>query len=151
MNKRQKKILRDILTVLIVTIIVVMVMVNLRDWVNRSEAMRAMEHLGRIVIEYRQDHGAVPPQSFVDNIRRSLQGSARLGDLVYRARWIGFESTPEDILAYTKLNVLSLFLEDSYIVLRLSGKVEWMNKQDFHTLLAQQQSQDEIEMLKRSP
>ncbi|MHC4131028.1 MAG: hypothetical protein ACYSSP_08815 [Planctomycetota bacterium] len=148
MNKRQKKILRDISTVLIVTVIAVTAMINFKDWVNRSEAIRAMEHLSQIVIQYRQDHGAVPPESFVDSIRDDLQGGARLKELVYRARWIGFESIPEDILAYARKETRSFFIKDGYVVLRRDGKVEWMKEADFEALLAQQQSQDEIEMLK---
>ncbi|MHC4465374.1 MAG: hypothetical protein ACYSYW_02330 [Planctomycetota bacterium] len=123
-------------------------MINFKDWVNRSEAIRAMEHLSQIVIQYRQDHGAVPPESFVDSIRDDLQGGARLKELVYRARWIGFESIPEDILAYARKETRSFFIKDGYVVLRRDGKVEWMKEADFEALLAQQQSQDEIEMLK---
>jgi hypothetical protein len=150
MNKRQKKIIRDILTVLVVTIIAVVAMINFKDWVNRSEATRAMEHLGQIVMKYRQDHGAVPGQSFVDSIVDDLPGRARIGIMVYRAQWIGFESEPEDILAYTKRDALSPFLEDGYVVLRLSGEVEWIKEDDFLVLLAQQQTQDELEMIKAS-
>jgi type II secretory pathway pseudopilin PulG len=148
MNKRQKKIVRDISTVLIVTAIAVTAMINFKDWVNRSEAIRAMEHLSRIIIQYRQEHGSVPPESYIDGIRGDLQGGARLRELVYRGRWIGFESTPEDILAYSKKESRSLFIKDGYVVLRRNGTVEWMGKNDFETLLAQQQSQNEIEMLK---
>ncbi|MHC5074268.1 MAG: hypothetical protein ACYTFE_05535 [Planctomycetota bacterium] len=150
MNKRQKKIIRDILTVLIVTIMAVVAMINFKDWVNRSEATRAMERLGQIVMKYRQDYGAVPGQSFVDRIKDDLPGRERIGGLVYRAQWIGFESEPEDILAYTKRAALSPFLEDGYVVLRLSGEVEWIKEDDFLVLLAQQQTHDELEMIKSS-
>jgi hypothetical protein len=123
-------------------------LINFKDWNNRNEALLAMEHLSEIVIKYRQDHGSVPPESFVDSIRDDLRGRARLKGLVYRGRWIGFESTPGDILAYSKKETRSLFIKDGYVVLRRNGKVEWMGKNDFETLLAQQQSQNEIEMLK---
>ncbi|MHC4187341.1 MAG: hypothetical protein ACYSRQ_04030 [Planctomycetota bacterium] len=151
MNKRQKKIVRDISTVLIVTAIAVTAMINFKDWVNRSEAIRAMEHLSRIIIQYRQEHGSVPPESYIDGIRGDLQGGARLRELVYRARWIGFESTPQEILAYAKKETGSFFIKDGYIVLRRSGEVEWMNEKDFEALLAQQQTQSEIEMLMKNP
>jgi hypothetical protein len=126
-------------------------MIIFKDLVNRSEAMRTMESLGRIIVQYRQDHGAVPPQSFIDSTRGDLEGRKRLGDVIYRARWIGFESKPGDILAYAKRNTYSLFVKDGYIILRLSGEVEWMSKSDFDELLARQQSQAEIEMLERNP
>ncbi|MHC4757422.1 MAG: hypothetical protein ACYTE8_02080 [Planctomycetota bacterium] len=151
MNKRQKKITREILTVLTLTVVAVFAMINMKDWINRNEAMRAMGALGRAVLQYRQERGAVPPQSYIDSMRDGLEGRARLGDVFYRAQWIGFESTGDDILAYAKSSTHSIFLEDGYIVLRLNGKVEWMNENDFDALLAQQQTQDEIDMLKRNP
>jgi len=151
MTKRQKKIVRDIVTILTITVIAVVGMIHFKDWVNRSEAMRAMEHLGRIVMKYRQDHGAVPGRSFVDTIRSELEGTERLGALVYRAQWINFDSKPDEILAYTRKNQHSPFMEDGYVVLRLSGEVEWINKDEFFDLLAEQQTQDEIQMLKSAP
>ncbi|MHC4890210.1 MAG: hypothetical protein ACYTEO_12195, partial [Planctomycetota bacterium] len=85
--------------------------------------------------------------------RENLPGNVRLGNLQYRARWITFESTPDEILAYTEKNYNSLLVGKGYIVLRLGavlsdkGRVEWMGKQEFETLLAQQQSPEEVEML----
>ncbi len=38
---------------------------------------------------------------------------------------------------------------DGYMVLRLDECVEWMGKQEFEKLLAQQQSEFEIEMLRK--
>ncbi|MHC4293489.1 MAG: hypothetical protein ACYSTX_04270 [Planctomycetota bacterium] len=90
----------------------------------------------------------MPPQSYVDSNIGELEGSARIGKLVYRARWIDFESSDKDILAYTNTNSHSLLVDDCYIVLYLGGEIEIMSEDDFHALLAQQQSQNEIEMLK---
>ena len=149
MNRRQKTILIDFITVIIVTVIAVVAMINFKDWVNRSEAMRAMEHLGKIVLQYRKNYGSVPPESYVDRIKEDLEGHVRLGALHYRALWINLESTPDEILAYTEKNYRSLLLGSGYVVLRLNGRVEWMNKQQFETLLVQQQSQAEIEMLRK--
>lgn len=149
MNRRQKTILIDFTIVIVVTAIAVVAMINLKDWVNRSETVRAMEHLGRIVLQYRKDQGCVPPESYVDRIKEDLEGYARLGGLQYRARWINFESTPDEILAYTQKNYRSLIIGKGFIVLRLDGRVEWMDKQHFETLLAQQQSPIEIEMLQK--
>lgn len=145
MNRQQKSILINIISVIIITFIAVVAMINLKDWVNRSEAMRAMENLGEIVLQYRQENGSVPPQSYVDSIRTNLKGHVRLGDLQYRALWIDFDSTPDDVLAYVEKKYHSLVLSSGFIVLRLDGSVEWMQKQQLDVLLARQQSRMGIE------
>jgi len=151
MNKRQKSILRDFATVIVITAIAVVAMINFKDWVNRSEAMRAMEHLRQRVKQYRDKHGSVPSGPWVDSQREKLPGNVRLGNLQYRARWITFESDPNEILAYTERNYNSLLVGKGYIVLRLDaalsdkGRVEWMGKHKFETLLARQQSPEETE------
>ena len=124
-------------------------MINFKDWVNRSEAMRAMKHLGQIVLQYRKDYGSVPPESYVNSIKENLEGHVRLGNLQYRARWIKFESSPDEILAYTEKKYRSLIIGKGFVVLRLDGRVEWMDKQDFETLLSQQQSPMESEMMQK--
>jgi hypothetical protein len=149
MNKRQKDILINFTTVIVITAVAVVAMLNFRDWLNRAEAMRAMEHLGQIVLQYRKDYGSVPPESYVDRIKETLEGYARLGDPHYRAQWIDFESGPDEILAYTKIISRSLFFSSGFIVLRLDGRVEWMDKQTFETLLVQQQKPMEREMLRK--
>ena len=147
MNRRQKAILRNTTTVIAITAIAVVAMINFKNWVNRSEAMRAMEHLGRIVLQYRQNYGSVPPESYIDRIKEELEGHIRLGKVIYRAQWINFESTPDEILAYTEKHHSSWLFGKKYIVLHLDGRVEWMDKQKFETLLAQQQSSQERQML----
>ena len=149
MNKRQKAILVKFITVIVITAIAIVAMVNFKDWVNRSEAMRAMEQLGQRVLQYRKTHGAVPSKSYVDGIREDLEGYVRLGNLRYRARWLDFESTTDEILAYTEKNYHSLLVGRGYVVLRLDGRIEWMGKREFETLLTQHQSPMEIEMLQQ--
>ena len=149
MNKRQKNILRDFATVIIVTVLAVAAMIGFKDWVNRSEARQAIEQLGQIVLQYRKEHGSVPPESYIDGIRENLRGRARLGKLNYRAIWIGFESTEDEILAYSQTKSHLLF-QDDFIVLRLNGNVEWMNEKKLDHILAKQQTRNEIEMLKKS-
>jgi hypothetical protein len=124
-------------------------MINFKDWVNRSESMRAMEHLGRIVQQYRKEHGSIPPQSYIDSIKESLVGGGRLGSPQYRGRWIDFACPPDTILAYSEKNYGSSFLEDGFVVLRFSGQVEWVERQRFLSLLAKQQSPAEIEMTQK--
>ena len=145
MNKRQKAILKDLISVLIATVIMVVAMINFKDWANRSEAMRAVNLLGQVVLKYRKERGSVPPQSYVDGIIETLPGYVRLGDPKYRAIWIDFDSTDDEILAYAEKNYSSL-LGEGFVVLRLDGRVEWMEKQEFEKLLSQQQSPEEIEM-----
>ena len=149
MNKRQKAILTEFVAVIAVTAIAVVAMINFKDWVNRSEAMRAMEQLGQIVLQYQKNYGLVPPQSYIEGIKEDLPGHVRLGQLHYRARWIDFESTPDKILAYAEKNYRSLVLGRGYVVLRLDGHIEWIGKKEFETLLAEQQTQAEIEILQR--
>ena len=46
-----------------------------KGYVNRSEAMRAMTQLGQRVLEYRNQYGSLPPQSFVDGIKGDVEGA----------------------------------------------------------------------------
>jgi radical SAM superfamily enzyme YgiQ (UPF0313 family) len=149
MNRRQKAILINIVAVIIVTIFAILAMINFKDWVNRSEAIRAMEHLGQVALRYRKEHGSVPPQSYVDRVREELPGNVRLGNLQYRGLWIDFESSGDEILAYVKKEYPSSFFSDGFIVLRLDGRVEWMGEKKFQVLLAQQQRPVEIQMLQQ--
>ena len=163
MNKRQKAILVEFISVIVITAIAVVAMTNLKDWVNRSEAIRAMKDLSQKVLEYQQEYrrnyrqeygkeypyAAVPTEYYINSIKKDLEGWVRLGNLRYRARWIGPEATPDEVLAYTEKKYRSLLLSDGYVVLRLDGRVEWMGKQEFEQLLAQQQSEFEIEMLRK--
>ena len=142
MNKQQKQMLANFAVVIAVTIGASAGMVELKNWVNRSEAMRAMEQLGRVVGDYRQKNGSVPPESYVDGIKESLEGQVRLGNLHYRARWIEFDSPPDTILAYVIKDYHSLFFRPGAIVLRLDGRVQWMGKKQFEQILASQQSPD---------
>ena len=147
MNRRQKTIFKNTATVIFITAIAVAAMINLKNWVNRSESMRAMEDLGRIVSQYRGKYGSIPSESYIDRIKEELEGHVRLGKVIYRAQWIDFESTPDEILAYTERPYSSWLFGRKHIVLRLDGRVEWMDKREFETLLAQRQSSQELEIL----
>jgi hypothetical protein len=148
MNRRQKAILVEFATIMTVTVIAVVAMINFKDWVNRSEAMGAMKQLGQVVLEYRKEHGLVPPESHVNEVKE-MRGWVRLGNLKYRAQWIDIGASPDEILAYAEKKYPSSLLNDGYVVLRLDGRVEWMEKQQFEKLLTQQQSKMEIDMLRR--
>lgn len=146
MNKRQKAILVEVATVLLITLIAVLAMINFKDYINRSEAINAMQQLGKIVLEYRQQHGRVPSESVFLREKNDVKGSVRLPNLVYRGLWIDFEAEPNDILAYAEKNYPSSLLDDGYVVLMFDANAVWMGKADFEELLAQQQSEVEIEM-----
>ena len=146
MNKLQKRILANFVVVLLVTVTAVVGMVELKNMVNRSEAMRAMEQLQKAVTEYRGKNGSVPPETYVDGIIKTFAGVPRLGDLHYRAQWIAFDSPPDTILAYAIKNYRSLFSRPGAIVLRFDGRIEWMDKASFDKLIAGQQTPMELEM-----
>ena len=146
MNIREKKLLTETVLILAITIAAVVGMVNLKDWINRSEAMRAMRQLGQKVSEYRKLKGSLPPESYVTDIKQTLEGYVRLGKVQYRARWIDFQAGPDEILAYTHKYYRSSFLPDGYVVLRLDGRVEWMVKEKFQKVLTQHQSQAEVQI-----
>jgi len=137
----------EFVAVIAVTAVAVFAMINLKDLVNRSEAMRAMEHLGQKVVQYRQVHGSIPGESWVDMQKQSLAGHVRLGQLQYRGLWIDFESPPDSILAYSEKKYGSLLVGNGYVVLRLGGRVEWLEKQEFEKLLVEQQGRDEAKVL----
>ena len=153
MIRRQKNLLRDVIIVIAFTTIAVVAMINIKDLVNRSEAMRAMEELGQRVKDYREDPnnftGILPSKSYVDSIKGSLTGQARFGDLQYRAIWIDSDSTPDEVLAYTERNFRSFLVGKGYVILRLDGRVEWMGKQQFDAILPEKQRQMETEMLQQ--
>ena len=146
MTKLQKRILANFVVVMIITVAAVVGMVELKNQVNCSEATRAMESLGRVVSDYKQKNGSVPPESYVDGIIKTFEGQPRLGNLNYRARWIRFDSPPDTILAYAREDYRSLFFRPGVIVLRFDGRVEWMDKASFDKLIASQQTPMELEM-----
>ena len=149
MDKRQRRILIEFFIVIGLTAIAVVAMIYFRHWVNHSEAMRAMEHLGKIVVEHRKNQGSVPSQSYIDSNKNQLEGYPRLGDLQYRALWIDFESGPDEIMAYSEKDYGSWFIGKGYLVLRLDGTVQWLSKQECEAILKKQQGQKELEMLRK--
>lgn len=145
MNVRQKNLIKNFVLVVLITVTMVIGLVNFKDWVNQNEAMRAMQHLGQIVFAYRQEKGSVPPEYYVNGIREQLVGGERLGQLKYRARWIEYRASGDEILAYARRDYKHLLFGSGAVVLRLDGRVEWIKKKQFDELLAGQQSRLEIE------
>ena len=149
MERRQKRILTDFAVVLIITAAAIAAIINFKDYVNKSEAMQAMKQLSQIILKYKKQTGAVPPEAYIDDIMENIEGKVRLGRLYYRARWIDFGVKPDTILAYVKKEYPSSILPDGYIVLRLDGTVEWMEPGKSEELLAEQQTPFELELLKK--
>ena len=146
MNRRQKSIVLNFVFVIAVTIVFVAVMMNVRDNINKSEALREMGLLSEKVQEYSKEYGSLPPESYVIGQVRALR-FMRLGELKYRAQWIGMDAPDETILGYAYRHYHFLTGE-GYVVMRLDGEVEWIAKTTFEELLGQQQSEAELELLR---
>ena len=151
MDRRKKNTIVNIIVIMVITFVAILAMINLKDWVNREEGMRAMEQLGQKILQLRKENGSVPSETYVKSISGEVEGFVRLGNLQYRGRWINPECTADEVLAYTKRNYHSLLLCEGYIVLRLGGQVEWIDKKQFETLLVRQQSPVEIQLTDKSP
>ena len=145
-NRRQRALLTESILVLAATATAVIGMIHLKDYVNRSEAMRAMSQLGERVLEYRKQYGSLPPESFVTSIKGNLEGAVRMGNVKYRALYIGLDASADTILAYSHKGYTSSFLNDGYVVLRLDGTVEWMSLTQFTVLFAAQRAPGEPEL-----
>lgn len=139
----------EVATVVAITLIAVLAMINFKDYINRSEAVTAMQDIGKTVAQYQLKYGKVPSESVFLRARDSVKGSVRLPGLVYRGLWMSFEAEPNDILAYTEKDYPSSLLDDGYVVLRFDANAVWMGKAEFEALLAQQQSEVEIEMTRK--
>jgi len=148
-DRRQKAILIEVALVLLVTLIAVIGMINFKDYINRSEAIDAMQQGGRTVAEYRRQHNRVPSESIFLREMRKIKGAVRLPGMVYRGLWIDLEAEPNDILAYAKKSYPASLLDDGYVVLRVDANAVWMSRDEFEALLAEQQSEVEIEMTRK--
>jgi len=144
MNRRQKLIIRQFVFVVAITTIFVVVMINVKDFINKSEAMRTTELLAKNVLQYREQFGSLPLHSYIAR-QREILGDARLGQLQYRAQWINFDDPPDTILAYSQKDYRFL-VGNGFIVMYLDGRVEWMRPDAFNKLLRAQQTRAEMEM-----
>ena len=147
MNKRQRSIITNFIFVMAGTAIFVGVMINVKDVINKSEAIRAMELLGEGVRKYRDNYHSTPPESYFNQLKNSIS-TVRLGDVHYRAQWIGFDDGPDTVLAYSYKNYRFL-VKRGYVVMRLDGSVEWIERGEFVKLLKKQQTDAEIKLLNK--
>ena len=145
MNKRQTLIVRHIFSVIIVTLLFVFGLINLRDTVNRSEAIREMGELGKAVQTYRQQHGSLPPETWLKPL---LEGFVRLGAVQYRARDVFYDSPGDTILAYTRQKSSAILVKSGYVVLQLDGQVKWMPPAEFEQLLNAQKAERSLQLFR---
>ena len=138
MNRRQRALLTESILVLTATVLAVVGLIHLKDYINRSEALRAMGQLGGQILEYRKQNGSLPPESFVSSIKGRLEGATRLGNVKYRALYIGPDAPAETILAYSLRHYPTSLWPDGYVVLHLDGAVEWMAVSQFADLFTTQ-------------
>lgn len=130
MNKRKKTLLIEAAVVLGVTLLAVVGLVNLKDWINRREALLAMQQLGEKILEHRQTKGSLPPEDTVRVLLNTVSGRVRLGRLTYRGPWITPDSNDTEVLAYTQQTYHSFIVPNGFTVLYLDGKVEWLNTEE---------------------
>lgn len=146
MNIQQKKLVANVITVSFFTIVMIVGFANLKNTINRSESMRAIDLIGKEVLQYRKQNGSLPNESYVNQYIVEI-GAVRLRGLQYRAAWIEFGSQPDKtILAYAEKTYKG-FVKSGYVVLWLDGRVEWMGKKQFEKILAEQQQKQEIQWL----
>jgi len=146
-NTQQKKLVANIITVAFFTTVMIVGFANIKNLINRTESIRAMNVLSKEVFAYRQKYGSLPNQLYVDDyVERA--GLVRLGPLQYRAMWIEYGSEPNNtILAYSE-RTYGGFVQSGYVVLWYDGRVEWFDKNNFEKILSAQQKKDELQWLK---
>lgn len=143
MNKKQKYFLLKLLVVFSVTAVTVAAVSSFKDFINKSESLLAMENLGALINQYRNQHGTLPPENYIDDIKTKLRGAPRMGKLVYRAKWLDYTTTSETILAYSKKDYSGIILSSGYVVLKYNGEVQWLTEDEFQLTMALQWAQGE--------
>lgn len=141
MNPRQKNLLMNFVIIMALTAGFIFIMTGFKDYINKTEALRAMEILRNFVTQYRQEHHSLPPENLLNQFVRESR-LVRLGQIKYRALWVSYDSPPETILVYSEKSYRS-FIERGCVVMRLNGKVEWMDRDAFEKELLDQQSEAE--------
>lgn len=147
MNIRQKKLIANIIIVALFTAVMIVGFANIKNSINRSESIRAMQLIGKEALGYRQKNGSLPNEEYMKQFIEAI-GAVRINDIQYRASWIEYGSDPNNtILAYEKKTYTGL-VKSGYVVLWLNGKVQWIPKDDFEKILKEQQNQYELQWLK---
>ena len=143
MNRRQKLIIRDFCTVLALTLVALVAMISFKNYVNRSEAIKAMREIAAFTSNYKASHGSIPSESIVESVRLETLGSVRLNSFRYRGPWIQIDSDPNEILAYAKSKKGIFVPETLYITLDLCGNVTIIKEEEFLSKMNTQFTQAE--------
>jgi hypothetical protein len=147
MDRRQKKLAANIVVVIMFTVIMVAGFANVKNLINRSESMRAMELLGKEVLSYKKNYGSLPSENYARQFAEEI-GAVRLGDFQYRSQWIEFGCDPNaTVLAYAEKNYKG-FVKSGAAVLWLSGKTEWIDKKHFSEIVKSQQNKQELQWIR---
>jgi hypothetical protein len=149
MNKAQKQLLTNLVCTAIVIVAFIFGFGNFKDYVNKSEAIRAFNQLGQEVLKYRTQTGQLPSESTIASLKEQLEGSARVGNIEYRAQYISIDSPPDTIVAYTDKEY-NWLIKSGFVVLLLDGRVLYLSPKEFNALLAKQQTAYEAEQMKKS-
>ena len=143
MDRRQKKLIANIVVVIAFTAAMVAGFANVKNIINRSEAMRATELLGKEILSYKHTYGSLPSENYARQFIEQI-GAVRLGDFQYRAQWIEFGCDPNaTILAHAEKKYAG-FVKSGVVVLWLSGKTEWIDKKHFGEIIKAQQKKQEL-------
>ena len=149
MNKAQKKLIKNLIGTVVVIVVFIFGFGNFKDYVNKSEAIRAFRQLGQEVLKYRKETGQLPSEATIANLKEQLEGSARVGTIDYRAQYISIDSPPDTIVAYTEKEYQWL-IKSGFVVLLLDGRVLYLVPKEFNDLLKKQQTAFEVEQMQKS-
>jgi hypothetical protein len=149
MNKKQKSLVANLISTVVIVVLFIFSFGNFKDYVNKSEAIRAFKQLGQEVLKYRKETGQLPSEAMIANLKEQLEGSARAGNINYRAQYISIDSPPDTIVAYTDKNY-NWLIKSGSVVLLLDGRVLYLSPKEFNDLLTKQQTAIEAEQMKKS-
>ena len=149
MNKAQKRLLTNLASTAVIVVAFIFGFGNFKDYVNKSEAIRAFKQLGQEVLKYRNQTGQLPSETMIANLKEQLEGSARVGTIEYRAQYISIDSPPDTIVAYNEKDY-NWLIESGFVVLLLDGRVLYLSPKEFNDLLKKQETAIEAEQMKKS-
>jgi hypothetical protein len=149
MNKAQTRLLTNLIGTVVIIVVFIFGFGNFKDYVNKTEAIRAFKQLGQEVLKYRNETGQLPSEAMIANLKEQLEGSARVGNIDYRAQYISIDSPPDTIVAYTDKEY-NWLIKSGFVVLLLDGRVLYLAPKEFNDLLAKQRTAFEAEQMKKS-
>lgn len=149
MNKAQKRLVMNLTGTAFFIAAFIFGFGNFKDYINKTEAVRAFGDLSTKIMDYRKQNGRLPSESMVTDLKEQLEGSARVGNIYYRAQWISIDSPPETIVAYTEKQY-NWLIQSGFVVLQLDGQVEYLASKEFNKLLATQQTTAEAEQMNKT-